>query len=374
MDINGYVLESVAFMTRSGPLWHTRDEEGRPALVALRPSAVGEEAEGRWQAWARVEDPHVVRLLDVARHRDGRWALVMERVEGRTLETLLAVDGPRDLASRRRIASGVRAGVEALHAVGLVHGDVAPSNVVVRGDGTPVLVDLVDPVDDVVGTPGWSQGGPGGTDGDLDSLGAIERALRVAEETAPGDDGSGAADVLRRVATSASTEVEEVPRRRVRPLVGVAALGVLALVAGLAAAVHPWGRGTTRAEDDCPGQAEVADLVEGLLSERDRAMVAGDAEALEDVLGGDVLGADRRILELLEGEGVRLTVLGTDLERVGEPTCSAGKLEVAATLRQTSLARCDATGRCEEVGPQEAHAVLLRLGGTPWRVTEVLPG
>ena len=190
MNINGYELESVAFMTRNGPLWHTHDEDGTPALVVLRPGGEGEAAQERWQAWARVEDPHVVRLLDVARHRDGRWAVVMERVEGQTLETLLALGRPRDRVSRRRIVGGLRTGLAALHGAGLVHGDVAPANVVVRPDGTPVLVDLVDPVDTVLGTPGWSQGGAGGAQGDRAALGVIARALQVAED--PQGDGEGA--------------------------------------------------------------------------------------------------------------------------------------------------------------------------------------
>lgn len=397
MNINGYELESVAFMTRNGPLWHTHDEDGTPALVVLRPGGEGEAAQERWQAWARVEDPHVVRLLDVARHRDGRWAVVMERVEGQTLEALSALGRPRDLASRRRIVGGLRTGLAALHGAGLVHGDVAPANVVVRPDGTPVLVDLVDPVDTVLGTPGWSQGGAGGTQGDRAALGAIARALRVAED--PEEDGEGAvqgsgtgagadvqagdpeaAEVLRRLAHAPATEVEEVPRRRLGPVVGVLAVGALVLAVALVAAVRPWSAGagvddpSTRADWACPGEERIGVLLEELLRERDRALVAGDVEALGVVLEGSALEGDRRLAEGLARGGTRLTDLGTRLEQVKDVSCTAGAVEVAATLRQTTLARCTSDGRCEEVGPQQAHRVVLHLGGPPWKVQKVSPG
>lgn len=391
MDINGYELESVAFMTRSGPLWHTRGVDGHPALVALRSRAVGEAAEERWKAWAQVEDPHVVQLLDVARHADGRWALVMERVEGRTLETLLAVGQPRDLASRRRIARGVRTGVEALHAVGLVHGDLSPANIVVRPDGTPVVVDLVDPVDGMVGTAQWSSGGTGGSRGDLDSVALVARALGVggdedgedgvASPTPPAvGSGADAAAALRRLATSAETEAEDPDSRARAPRRAMvfSILAVLVLVGGVVASAQWWSRVaepvTTRAAERCLEGEAVADLVEELLTRRDEALVAADPQALGAVLTGSVLGGDQDLLDRLAAEGTRLEELRTRVEDVEESTCGEDTLEVAATLRQDSLRRCSAAGECSHVGAQESHRVVLRLRGDPWKVDQVLPG
>ncbi len=67
--------------------------------------------------------------------------LVMELVEGATLERLLetrGLDAPRAL----RILDDILAGLEAMHAVGVGHLDVKPSNVVLRHGEEAVLVDF----------------------------------------------------------------------------------------------------------------------------------------------------------------------------------------------------------------------------------------
>ena len=123
-----------------------------------------------------------------------------------------------------------------------------------------------------------------------------------------------------------------------------------------------------------PGSDAGPVLLDELLRERDRALVAGDVEALGVVLDGNALEEDRRLAEGLARGGIRLTDLGTRVVQVRDVSCTAGALEVAATLRQTTLARCTSDGRCEEVGPQQAHGVVLHLGGTPWKVQKVSPG
>jgi hypothetical protein len=67
--------------------------------------------------------------------------LVMELVDGVTLETLLA---RRQLTTARALAllDGVLAGLEAMHGVGVAHLDLKPTNVVMRKGEEPVLVDF----------------------------------------------------------------------------------------------------------------------------------------------------------------------------------------------------------------------------------------
>ncbi len=74
--------------------------------------------------------------------------LVMELIEGPTLERFLAAvvaaRGTGALRARRafEILDGVLAGLETMHAHGVGHLDVKPSNVVLRGGEVPALVDF----------------------------------------------------------------------------------------------------------------------------------------------------------------------------------------------------------------------------------------
>jgi serine/threonine-protein kinase len=90
---------------------------------------------------ARLSHPNVVSVYD-AGEEAGRPYIVMECVEG---ETLAAV-----LARRRRVppdeAVGLALqacrGLEHAHAAGLVHRDVKPQNLLLRGDGTLKIADF----------------------------------------------------------------------------------------------------------------------------------------------------------------------------------------------------------------------------------------
>jgi hypothetical protein len=67
--------------------------------------------------------------------------LVMELVEGLVLERLLQT-GKLTVQPVLEILDGVLAGLEAMHVAGIGHLDVKPSNVILRGGRTPVLVDF----------------------------------------------------------------------------------------------------------------------------------------------------------------------------------------------------------------------------------------
>jgi hypothetical protein len=67
--------------------------------------------------------------------------LVMELVEGTTLESLLQARG-LSMARALRIVEDVLSGLQAMHAVGVGHLDLKPSNAVLRGGEEAVLVDF----------------------------------------------------------------------------------------------------------------------------------------------------------------------------------------------------------------------------------------
>jgi eukaryotic-like serine/threonine-protein kinase len=81
------------------------------------------------RAAAAVDSPHVVRVLD-AGIADGRPFLVMELVQGRTLEEL-AREGPMVPGRAVELCSQILAGLQAAHARAIVHRDMKPANVLI---------------------------------------------------------------------------------------------------------------------------------------------------------------------------------------------------------------------------------------------------
>ena len=102
-----------------------------------------------FRALADCHHPNLVGLKELI-EENGRWLIVMELVEGQDL--LNAVRrahndnddaGPSyDEARLRTALIGMAQGLRALHGFGVLHRDMKPSNVRVRGDGRAVLLDF----------------------------------------------------------------------------------------------------------------------------------------------------------------------------------------------------------------------------------------
>ena len=89
---------------------------------------------------ARVDHPAITRVHRVA-EANGTAYVVTEHVGGRTLEEELAAAGPLSHDRVRRMLEGLAGGLAEVHALGLLHLDIRPGNVMVRSrDGEPVLV------------------------------------------------------------------------------------------------------------------------------------------------------------------------------------------------------------------------------------------
>jgi serine/threonine protein kinase len=89
---------------------------------------------------ARLSHPHVVGVLDTG-EQDGRPFVVMERLSGRTLRDELS-GGPLPAERVRDVGLQVLRALAAAHALGIVHRDVKPGNVLDAGMGTWKVADF----------------------------------------------------------------------------------------------------------------------------------------------------------------------------------------------------------------------------------------
>ena len=93
------------------------------------------------QILARLQHPNIARLLDGGATPGGQPYLVMEYIEGVPIERYCA-ENSLDLGERLRLFQKVCEAVQFAHQHFVVHCDLKPSNVLVRADGTPVLLDF----------------------------------------------------------------------------------------------------------------------------------------------------------------------------------------------------------------------------------------
>lgn len=91
---------------------------------------------------ARLRHPNLVAVTDVI-EVDGAPALVMELIEGPTLEQRLA-QGPLDLLDLDAFGRAILSGVAAAHAQGMVHRDLKPANVLLAPEGRRFIPKVAD--------------------------------------------------------------------------------------------------------------------------------------------------------------------------------------------------------------------------------------
>ena len=90
---------------------------------------------------ARFSHPNIVGVYEhFTAH--GTAYLVMEYVEGETLDGLLRRKGTLTEAEIEQSVLPVLTGLEFVHEAGMLHRDIKPGNIVLRRDGMPVLIDF----------------------------------------------------------------------------------------------------------------------------------------------------------------------------------------------------------------------------------------
>ncbi|MCE9574940.1 MAG: serine/threonine-protein kinase [Deltaproteobacteria bacterium] len=92
------------------------------------------------QALARLSHPHVIAVHDVGTVDDEVF-IAMELVEGPSLKEWLTA-APRTRAQILAVYTAAGEGIAAAHAVGLVHRDVKPANIMIGADGRVRVLDF----------------------------------------------------------------------------------------------------------------------------------------------------------------------------------------------------------------------------------------
>lgn len=201
-----YLLLDLVATGGMGSVWRARDRRtGRVVAVKLLRHE-GHEHDGllrfvREQS-LRVGHPHVLSPTGWAAH-DDLVAFGMELCRGGSLQALLAEHGPLPSSYVAVLLDQLLAGLEAVHAAGVVHRDLKPGNLLLEptGTGRPHLrlgdFGVAAPLDDVrltrvpgpVGTEGYAspeqeRGDPPDPRQDLYAVGAVGLALLTGSPTA----------------------------------------------------------------------------------------------------------------------------------------------------------------------------------------------
>ncbi|MFD3328371.1 protein kinase [Streptomyces sp. NPDC058701] len=89
---------------------------------------------------ARLSHRALVTVFDAGRHKDGAF-MVTELIRGVTLRTRMDA-GPLSLVQVVRIGSDIASALDHVHANGVIHHDVKPSNILLSEGGAPHLADF----------------------------------------------------------------------------------------------------------------------------------------------------------------------------------------------------------------------------------------
>ncbi len=150
-QVGQYTLEEKLGEGGMGVVYRARHSRlKRPTAVKLLSAAkVGDQTVERFerevQITARLTHPNTVAVFDYGRTLDGVFYYAMEYLEGLSLERLVADDGPQTPGRVVHVLQQVAGALAEAHALGLVHRDVKPANIVLceRG-GVPDVAKVLD--------------------------------------------------------------------------------------------------------------------------------------------------------------------------------------------------------------------------------------
>ena len=145
--IGAYDITRVIGRGRMGIVFEGVDDSGTAVAIKVITTELSQDDVfiRRFQrevvAAERIEHANVVPVLSHGQE-GGLPYLVQRLIPGGSLAERIAKDGPLDVPATVRVAAGAAAGLDALHAGGLVHRDIKPANLLLDDDGTPFVSDF----------------------------------------------------------------------------------------------------------------------------------------------------------------------------------------------------------------------------------------
>ena len=174
-SIDKYEIITTLGRGSMGVVYKAKDPEiGR--LVAIKTlksvfmgdDAAGNEALQRFRQESRsagkLHHPNIVTIFEAGRTENGSPYIVMEYIEGKSLEAMLAEGGPLEPLAALHYLSQIASALDYAHMQSVIHRDIKPSNIIVDARYRPYLLDFgvaklsdtsLTPAGTVVGTPSY---------------------------------------------------------------------------------------------------------------------------------------------------------------------------------------------------------------------------
>lgn len=145
-SIQEYKLTSLIGKGSFGAVYRAEKDGIVYAIKVIRTDILHESARARLnaeiKAIQKVQHPNVVKLRDYGEFVENAFEyvyLVMDLIEGETLTSLV---GNVDESTAIKLTKSILETLASIHESGVYHRDLKPENVMVKPDGTPVILDL----------------------------------------------------------------------------------------------------------------------------------------------------------------------------------------------------------------------------------------
>ena len=122
----------------------------RTDATTVKPKSTADQDDYQWglerfldeaRALARFEHPHLNKVHRFFQDNNTAY-IVLEYIDGETLSQVLKREDRLDAPRLQRLLDELLSGLEEVHAAGYVHRDIKPGNIMLRTDGSAVLLDF----------------------------------------------------------------------------------------------------------------------------------------------------------------------------------------------------------------------------------------